>query len=201
MTKNLRVAGLLLAPLVVAVGFMVRPGGGLAEEGQKTPREAILKVADAMARSDAEEAHKLAQALKDVDPEDIMPVFALRTPRNKRAVGVGTTPGAIKPDGIEKKLEALAARELPAGELAGQAEAIERAAYVAAAVGEIVHDKCPVETKQGNKDPKEWRTWCEDMVKGSQELAAAAKSRDAGRVKKAAERLDGTCKACHTPFK
>lgn len=200
MRMKLRLLAAALAPLALACWFLAQPGNGRAE-GEKTPRDVILRIALAVSRNNQEEARREAGTLKDVDVDDIMPVFALRTPRNRRALGVGPVPGAIKPDGIEKKLEALATKELDPAELTAQAEALERAAYVTAAVAEVVRDKCPVETKQGNKDPKEWKAWSEGMVKASLELAMAAKGHEPARVKKAAERLDATCKSCHTPFK
>lgn len=200
----MRISPRLLAvfiPVALAAWLWAGTDRGKAAEEGKTPRDAILRIAEAMAHNHADEAQQLAGGLKDVDVDDIMPVFSLRTPRNKRALGLGPTPGAIRPDGIEKKLEALASRPLAPAELTAQAEALERAAYVAAAVGVIIRDKCPVETKQGNKDPKEWRNWSEEMVKLALDFASAVKSHDPTAVKRSAERLDANCKSCHAPFK
>jgi hypothetical protein len=70
-----------------------------------------------------------------------------------------------------------------------------------ASIGMFAKDKCPVKTKMGEKDPKEWVKWCEDMEKYGKELAEAAKAKNADKVKTAATNLYSTCNNCHTIFR
>jgi cytochrome c556 len=194
----------LLAVAVICclvIGFLIFNGSGRAQDDEQKARDTILKMADTLAKNDIDEARKQSKQLKDADLDDIMPLFALRTARNKKALGLGDTPGAIKPDGIEKKLETLGKSQLSAGEVANEAPAIERAAYVAAAIAMVIHDKCPVDSKQGNKDPADWKKWSDDMEKQAMALAAAAKAKNAATIQKVAGHLDEVCKSCHVPFK
>jgi hypothetical protein len=189
------------AILGLAILFAATTRLSRAQQDEEKARDNILKVADSLSKSNASAAKQQADALKGADLDDIMPLFSKRSARNKKALGIGPTPGAIQPDGIEAKIEQLGRKQLSPSEVAAQAAAIEQAAYVAAAIAMVVHDKCPVENKQGNKDPKDWVTWSEDMGKASMELAAVAKARNAAGIQKAADRLDGVCKSCHVPFK
>lgn len=172
-----------------------------ADDDETKARNTILKMANTLSQNKVDDARQQAQQLKDTDLDDIMPLFALRTERNKKALGMGASPGAIKPDGIEKKIEVLARKPLSPSELTAEAPAIEQAAYVAAAIALVIHDKCPVQAKEGNKDPNDWKRWSDDMDNFSMKLAAAAKARDPAGIQKAADQLDGTCKSCHAPFK
>lgn len=189
------------AILALAILFAATTRPGRAGDDEKAARDNVLKVADSLSKNNADGAKQQAAALKGADLDVIMPLFSKRSQRNPKALGVGPTPGAIQPDGIEAKIEQLGRKELTPAQVAAQAPAIEQAAYVAAAIAMIVRDKCPVQAKEGNKDPKEWVTWSDEMGKVSMELAAAAKAKNAAGIQKAADRLDATCKSCHAPFK
>jgi len=99
------------------------------------------------------------------------------------------------PDGIEAKLQALGKRPLSAADLGKQAKAVEEAAYVIAAIGEVAQVKAP------DKDKDKWKGWAEDMIKASHDLAKAAKAKDAAGIKSAATKVDGACTACHEKFR
>jgi hypothetical protein len=160
--------------------------------------ETVNKIADALEKKDADSAKKLAQTLKDEDIEDVMHLFK---PRKDKGLGIGPKAGAVSPDGIELKVIAMAMNELPQKELDEHAADIARAAYIAAAVAEVAKDKCPVMKKEGDKDPKDWKNWVENMQKEALNLAEAAKTKKPATVKAAADKVDGACKTCHKVFK
>ena len=55
--------------------------------------------------------------------------------------------------------------------------------------------------KEGDKDPKDWTTWTDDMLKAAKALAAAAEKKDAKAVKDAAYKLNNSCNNCHEVFR
>jgi cytochrome c' len=200
MRKHARLLVVGTGMLALALWLLVAGRSSRAAE-ENDMREPTLKMADAVQEKGLA-AVKDAKELKEAELEDIMPGFSLRTKSAKnRALGMGPTPGAIQPDGIEKKLEELGKKELTKTQLTKEAKAIERAAYVAAGIGQLIIDKCPVAVKTGVKDPADWKKWSEDMAKQGLELAEAAKAGDAAAIKTKASNLDATCKACHSPFK
>jgi hypothetical protein len=160
-------------------------------------KDTVLKIADALEKSDAAGAKKLAESLKDEDLEDVM---HLMKPRKDKGLGIGGKAGAVKPDGIELKVIALAMNEPPKKELEESGPDLAHAAYVAAAIAEVALVKTP-EKKEKEKDPKDWKTWAEGMRQGALELADAAKAKKPGDVKKAAEKMDNNCKSCHKVFR
>jgi hypothetical protein len=126
-----------------------------------------------------------------------MNMFRLRTAKGE---GVGPKPGAIKPDGIEAKIYDMTKRDAPAAQLKSDGEALQRMAYIAAAIGEIAAHKAPTE-KKGEMDPAKWKQWTEEMSKSALELAKEIKGGDGKKVKEAARKLDSTCKNCHGVFR
>jgi cytochrome c556 len=109
--------------------------------------------------------------------------------------------GKLKKDewnGIEEKVKALWKTK---ADLKKQGPEIALMAAQIAATAQLTDELPPVKQKEGDKDPKEWKKWSEDMRKFALELAAAAKKGDAAEVKKAAKRLDDNCTACHKIFK
>lgn len=199
MKKNARLLIVGAGTLALAFWFL-QAGTQSSAADDKALRETVLKMADKVGKNGIaavkDEAKVVAKTFEELG--DVMHFFSLR---KSKGLGIGPDPEAIKPDGIEKKLEDLSKQELSKKELEEQAKHVERAAYVAAAISEIIQHRCPVEKKEGNKDPKEWAKWAQDMGKNALELAEAAKAKDANRIQKAADKLNNTCVACHGPFR
>jgi hypothetical protein len=109
--------------------------------------------------------------------------------------------GKLKKDewnGIEEKVKALWKTK---ADLKKQGSEIALMAAQIAATAQLTEELPPVKQKEGDKDPREWKKWSEDMRKFALDLVAAAKKGDAAEVKKAAKRLDDNCTACHKIFK
>jgi hypothetical protein len=183
----------LVATLALGVFFLTNIGASEDKDVKST----VLKIADAIEKSDTAGAKKLAESLKDEDLEDVM---HLMKPRKDKGLGVGGKPGAIKPDGIELKVIALAQAAPTKKELDESSADLTKAAYVAAAIAEVAMVKTP-EKKEKDKDPKEWKKWAEEMRAGALELADASKAKKPAGVQKAAEKMDSNCKSCHKVFR
>jgi hypothetical protein len=189
---------------VIGVAFLVAAFCVATNARSRSPAEDgeirgdILKLADAIEKGgDATKAQAGAIG-KKAELEDVMGLFRLRT---KKGFGVGEKPGAITPDGIELFIVNLGKRELRKDQLASESRDLARAAYVTAAIAEIAQSKCPVEKKQGDKDPKSWQSWAEDMRKNALDLAKASESKNAKAVKTAANKVNSSCNACHAVFR
>jgi len=129
--------------------------------------------------------------------EDIMHAFK---PRKKDGLGVGGSPGAVTPDGIEAMIIKLK-RDVPAkAEVEKNAEALENMGYQIAALGEITLAKGGG-TYNAKKTKKDWDTWSKDQVEAGVNLAKAAKAKGAQEIKTAADKVNASCNACHTVFR
>ena len=148
--------------------FLTNAGVGAVME-DKDVKGTVLKIADAVEKSDAAGAKKLAESLKDEDLEDVMHLFK---PRKDKGLGIGAKAGAVKPDGIELKVIALAMNAPPQKELDEASADLARSAYVAAAIAEVA--LIQTEEKAKGKNPKDWKNWAEGMRQGAIELADAA---------------------------
>ncbi len=183
-----------------AIGAAVLLGslGGRAAD-DKDLKGAIQKIAAAFDKKDMSEAKKLAaDAAKNTgDFEDVMHLFALRT---KKGLGVGAKPGAVTPDGIEKKVEVLADKGIPADKLPAEADALAKMGNDIAALGEITIAKKPAKD-EGKKKMADWVKWATDMRDAGLALADAAKKKDAVALKKAADRANTSCTKCHDVFR
>ena len=186
--------------LVLAAFHLALPPRDRAAQDETHPRDDVVKMADMIARKDLAGAKKHANTLPaDLDPEEVMSVFSLRTGKGKGGLGIGPKPGAITPDGIEKKLQDLAqGKPLTKAAMVRQAKALERAGYIAAAVALAVQDRPPV---RGKKDRKDWQTWAGEMHQAAREFATAATTNDPKQVTRAAVKLNDSCIRCHKVFK
>ena len=182
----------VVATLSLGTGFL----WAVAAAEDKDVKGTVLKIADAFEKNDAAGAKKLAESLKDEDLEDVM---HLMKPRKDKGLGIGSKAGAVKPDGIELKVIALAMNEPPKKELDESGEDLAKAAYVAAAIAEVALTQTKEKTQ--GKNPKAWTESAEGMQKGALELASAAKAKKPADVKKAAEKMDNNCKSCHKVFR
>lgn len=193
---------LVVSAITVALGGWFLAAGPVSKAADdKGVTESILKIADALAGGNEAAAKKAAATLaKDCELGDVMHIFKLRT---KKGLGIGSKPGVVKPDidGIEAMLMAFGEKAPSDKELAGHGNDFAKAAYISAAIALVAHDKCPVEKKTGEQDPKKWKMWCDDMGKSSQELAAAIKAKKAKDVNKLANKAVSSCNSCHTVFR
>jgi hypothetical protein len=177
-------------------GFLATASHSSAAD-DKGLRDEILKLAEAIEKGDDGSAQAGAIAKKN-ELEDVMGLFRLRT---KKGLGIGPTPNAIKPDGIEAKIMNLGRKPLHSGELNAEAKELVRAAYITAAIAAIAKEKCPVDKKQGEKDPQSWKGWATDLQKASVELAKAAEAKKANDIKTAATKMNSSCNSCHGVFR
>jgi len=119
----------------------------------------------------------------------------LRKKGKGNAFGVGKKAGAIQPDGIELKLNAIG-RDAPGQATVNkEAAALEKMAYQVAAIAEVAIHKPPKDKA------KLWIGWAKDLRKAAPELAKAAKSKSPAEIQKAATLMTKTCTSCHTEFK
>ncbi len=181
--------------LTLGLWMLSTNAGGAADDDYKAAQDAVGKVAELLAKKDEAGAKKEADAVRaKYELDAIMSVFKLRS---KKGVGVGPTPKAISPDGIEALFQNMEKKGPPQKDAAH----VERSAYISAAVAMIAMEKCPVQKKEKDKDPKEWKQWCEDMRKGSLDLAAALKAYKPADIKSTVKRLNESCINCHGPFR
>jgi cytochrome c556 len=187
----LLLAFLLLAPVL--------PRSRAADDEPPQMRETLQKIADLLAKKDFDEAKKLGETLKGAGEADVY--MSLMKPQKLGGLGVTDKGGKLLAEGIDKKLQDLGKMPLTAKQLEIQAEALERMGTMIAAIAEVAQYKCPVPKKVGDKDPKEWQSWTEDMRKGGLNFAEAAKAKNMDNFKKAVNKLSGSCSSCHPVFK
>jgi hypothetical protein len=206
MTRHVRsfVVGGVAAAL--SLGLWAVAAGSPADEDEPDIPATVQKMADAIAKGDMAAARKTAAKLpKDLDLGDVMDTMALRTHKDGKkgkGLGVGATPGTIRPDGIEAMIDKLSKSPLSKADLNKDAKALERALDVASAVGTVAKDHPPEKDNNNNPtDEKEWKAWADQMVKLSRDLAKAVKSKDPAKVQTAADKLNDSCTQCHTKYK
>jgi hypothetical protein len=162
----------------------------------------IQRLANLVARQEdatlKQEAEAVARKYKDLRP--LMRLFKERT-REGGGLGVAEKPGSVQPDGIEKKIRALAAAAPSEAELDEQRDALVRMAQVTAAIAAVTRHKCEVKQKTGYLDPKDWARWSEGVQQSSHDLAEAVGARDGSKVKAAAADLCSNCTNCHRIFR
>lgn len=171
----------------------------------KEMTESVIKIAGSIEKKNADDTKKqvgdLAKKFQGKKPplvmEDLMHLFALRS---KKGLGVGPKAGAVMPDGLEKKVEALADKGLSAKQLEEEAAGIEQMGYAMAALGEV-SKAVPPEKDMGKKKIKDWVKWSEDLREASLALAEAAKKKDANAIKTAADKANTSCNKCHDVFR
>src|SRR5262245_50896167 len=101
----------------------------------KALTEGVQKNSAAFEKKDSAGAKKIADELgKKVALDDLMHLFTLRT---KKGLGVGSKPGAVSPDGIERKLTDLAKKPLADKALADESAALAQMGYDMAAIAAV----------------------------------------------------------------
>jgi hypothetical protein len=194
-----------IAGLSLALGLLST--GNAADDGKELV-ESVRKVAAALAKNDTAGAKKMADEFgKKFENDDTMALFGPRTKSDGklgRGLGVGPKPGALKPDGIEKKLTELAKKPLPDKQLADESEALTTLGYDMAALAAIAHAGEPADKDKKavfNKRKKDWQAWADELKDASLKLAVAAKEKKAADVHKLATKADETCSKCHAVFR
>jgi hypothetical protein len=158
-------------------------------------RQIILKSAEPEADAMRKAADELVT--KKIPLKSAMTLFKLR---HAGGVGVGAEPGSVTPDGIEAKFIQLNKTELDAETAKREGPALEKAAHIALAMSYVVEAYTPTK-KLGDKDPKDWRLFTNDMRASAEELAQAAKQREAHGLHVAAKGLFAACSSCHAEFR
>jgi hypothetical protein len=168
--------------------------------------DAITRQADDVQKKDWKDLARQGEAIaKANDLKDVMDLFKLRRPGEKvSGLGIGKTPGNIKPDGIEAKIKSLADPRRPpiaAATLEKEQADLIRMAEIAAAIASVSTHQCTVDKKMGDKDPVEWKKWMEEMHKEAQNLIKGLKDKKPGDIRNASRALNDTCVKCHNTFR
>jgi cytochrome c' len=179
--------GMMVTAALLGLGIMTAVA--LADDEKAT----IEKMADALQKGNDSEARKMAGALKDADLEDIMNLMLPRKAKGGGGIGVGPKAGAIMPDGIEKKIQALE-KVAPKGD--EEMKALERAGYIMHAISLTVGDKVPK-----GKKPMPWKKYSADYEKAAKDFTDAAKKKDPKAIQAAAAKLNNACLQCHNDYK
>ncbi|HZT82706.1 MAG TPA: cytochrome c [Gemmataceae bacterium] len=195
MRLHARLLALAVAGLVL--GSYAAAGRADDKEDVAKAKDLVVKYASARENGDAAAAKKALDDLKKLDLEAVMHVFK---PLEKGKGGVGFMPGAAAPNGIEAKIIGTK-KELSKAQLDKEGKAWLRAAYIAEAVAQVTLPKCPVQKKMGDKDPKEWKQWAEEMKKSSDDLVKAIKAKDGKAATASIKSLNKACSDCHGPFR
>ncbi len=184
--------------LLIAATFMAGMTAWAAADKDQVKND-ILKLAETIARGDHSAAdQQAAEIAKKSELETVMDLLKLRS---KKGLGIGSTPGSLKPDGIEAQIINLSKRAMKPNDLGARAKDLAQAARITAAIALVAQRSCPVASKEGDKDPKQWAGWCRDMYEEALRLAAAAEANNPRDVKTVASKLDSSCNACHAVFK
>lgn len=185
-----------LTALVLGLGGLSSPPSNAADG--KALQDGVLKIADSLEKKDAPGAKKMAETIaKDTALDDLMHLFALRT---KKGLGVGSKPGLVSPDGLERKLMDLAKKELDPKQLGEESQAIKEMGHSIAAIAAVCIAK-PPDKDEGKKKKKDWVAWSIELQEQSMQLALAAKDKKAAEIHKAAKAADATCTKCHDVFR
>jgi hypothetical protein len=186
--------------LALGVWSVASGRGNAADEGGDL-KSAVQQVADALEKGNQADATKHAAAIAaGHELEDAMGLMQLRKPTGKKPVFGFESPSTPRnQDGIEPKLNALG-KKIDASKVGAESEALVQMAFRVKAIAEIAKAKTP-QKDEGAKKRKDWIEWAGDMEKSAQDLADAAKSKDAEGVQKAAKKLNSACNNCHGTFR
>jgi Cytochrome C' len=184
---------------VLTLGMIFLPGGRADDDKDlKAALEKLVKTAADKPEDVRKAGADFAKANKidNEDIKDVMDFLGKRDVNDKKGLGWGVgKPGAIKSDGIELKLRELAKGKMSKAQLEKESEALVEVANRIAAIGSVSL-ACPPR-KAPAKFLMDWKQWSEDMIESSRDLAKAVQSKDPEGVKKAADRLNHSCKDCH----
>src|SRR5258708_18946584 len=189
-TMRVRTWMTLTAGMVLGLGVLATVGSA-ADDEAKEARDAVMKIAGLVEKGKMADAKKEGAGVKS-ELEDVMNLMLPRKDNGKGGVGIGAKPGAIMPDGIEKKLQDLEKTAPKAGE----AKELEKAAYIMIAIAVASEGKVPK-----GKKPGPWKKYNADFEKQAQDFLAASKKGDAKGIQDAAKKLNNACISCHNDYK
>jgi hypothetical protein len=184
----------------VALGLTVgHVNSGHSAADSAAVEAAVRKLAAAIEKKDAAEQKKQVEVLQGANVLDLMDLYKLRT---SEGLGVGPKPGVVKPDGIEAKVQELAgSKPYEQQRLDAEGEHLATMAYTVAAIAMAARAKCPVKVTEGDRDPKKWRQWSEELEKAAVELAEAARAKKLTEARSTAGRVHAACTSCHAVFR
>lgn len=186
----------------LGVGLVLLVGVGLValRAAEDKPVQAdTKKLADEVGTKDWDALAKAGAPLaKKYQLDDIMHQFKPRGAKKNAGIGVGNTPGAIKPDGIELKLNNMTKRVTITD--VKNAKDLQRMAEISAAIAGIIVNQQPPGMGAG-KNPAAWKKHSKDMYARSKDLIKALNGKDTAAIKKAAINLNSTCTECHSKFR
>jgi len=190
--------------VVLGIGLVLLSGVGMvvvrAEESPAAPD--VKKLADQVGKKDwdglSREGQTIAKKLDEQKMEllDVMTVFKMRKKGpGVSGIGVGETPGAVVPDGLEAKLINLSKRVQPA-DLAKTAD-LKRMAEISAAIAAITIHMPNDNVKQVPGVLKKWQKFSREMHDTSKDLIKALDGKDRAKIKAAVMKLQNSCTECH----
>jgi soluble cytochrome b562 len=185
---------------VLAAGLVFLSGGQAADD--KGPREDVDKLAEVAAKSPADLQKKADAFAKNLESlEDVMNLLKKRMKDGKGGFGIGKVPTGDPSDGIEIRIQNMSkGRPVTTAQLKKDKDDLIQMLNRTKAIGAIALAKAPAK-KVGDKDPKEWKEYSEEMIKQADEMAKAIEAGDGKAVKDAASRLNGSCTNCHGKFR
>jgi cytochrome c556 len=175
--------------VLLAIGMWAT--SGRSADDDKEARDAVLKIADLLEKGKDADAKKMAAECK-AETEDLMNLMLPRKANGKGGLGIGAKPGAITPDGIEKKVQALE----KAAPGAAEAKDLEKAGYIMQAISLTIETKIPK-----GKKPMPWKKYNADYEKTAKDFTDAAKKGDGKAIQAAAKKLNNACISCHNDYK
>ena len=171
---------------------------------------AVNKMADEVGKGT--DVSKEAAAFKAKHADDLKPTMWIFKPRmggGEGGFGVGAKPGPYKlgdaelPDGIEGIILTLGnprRAPLKPDDLKKAAPDFKRLADVTLAMAELAHQYKP-DKKEGDKDPKKWTEFTDEMKQGAKDLKAAVDMNKSDATKAAFTKLYSSCTRCHAVFR
>src|SRR5947209_18798740 len=122
------VGAIAVGAVALTLGFwFLAAGNSGAADDKENVRALVQKLADTVAKGDAEQAKTLAaEYAKDGDLEAVMYLMKKRENKLKAKgyFGVGKEPGSIQPDGIEAKIQNLGKKAPSQAQLDKESEAL-----------------------------------------------------------------------------
>lgn len=158
------------------------------------------KLADEVGKKDWDALSKDGAALaKKYMTDQIMYQFKPRSAKKHPGIGIGDKPNAIKPDGIEHKLQKLTENVTRTD--IKNAKDLKRMAEISAAIAAIVVNQSP--PPDNAKQIAAWKRLSKEMYEASKAFGKVldAKKPTAADIMKAATKLNGTCTDCHSIFR
>lgn len=183
---------------LLGLGFWSITALSADDDEKKAGQEAVLKLVDSMSKGENVQA-QIAAIKKKFD--ELEPIMWVYKPRNKGGVGMGKN----GTDDIELTLGKIgnprAKAPLTAKKLAAWKADLIRAGQMSKAIAEISDKYAEQYAKNNAANVAKWKNYNKDMRKGADDLIAAAKADDVGKVKKAANDLSASCTSCHSDFR